>query len=329
MATATMSGTTLVVEEWKGASRRSRAAVAAIGRARPAVSAAVARANRLRALPLYGIETVERAAALLRPPRGTRVRRVKLQRCPAEWVIARPNDDRDTGQAVVLYFHGGLFLAAGLRTHRRLVARISAAAGGAAVLNVAYRLVPKAVLADMIDDGLAAYRWLLDQGVPASRIVVAGDSAGGFLAFAVPLAARDAGLPAPAGLVGLSPMTDLDHAARDAHANAALDPFMTPEVFRLFDRHVASGRLDPSLAPVHANLAGLPPVLMQLGSIEVLLADAEKMAERLTVAGVPCKLQIWEGQFHDFQVAADLLPEGRAAIGEIAAFIRRVTRDKL
>ncbi|MFF5257758.1 alpha/beta hydrolase [Actinomadura viridis] len=273
----------------------------------------------LRLAPL-----LEAAAVLMVAPRGTRVARVPGLACAAEWVRGAgvPRDSR----RVILYFHGGGFVACGLRTHRRMIARISGAAGMPA-LSVAYRMQPRVPIATSVRDCVDAYRWLLDQGYEPGDIVIAGDSAGGYFSFMTPLHAMREGLPGPAGIAALSPFTDLDIDVKVAHANAATDPFIPAPRMRDMIRVCFPGAelTDPWLSPVHADLGGLPPTLIQVGSLEVMRVDAESMAARLGAAGVPCTLQIWEGQMHVFQIFADLSREGLAAIQEIGAFARRVT----
>ncbi|TDC60268.1 alpha/beta hydrolase [Actinomadura sp. GC306] len=273
----------------------------------------------LRFAPLLDL-----GAALMVPPRGTRVTKVKGLGCAAEWVRGRgvpPGSGR-----VILYFHGGGFVACGLRTHRRMLARISQAAG-MPVLSVAYRMQPRVPIRTSIGDCVDAYRWLLDKGYDAENIVIGGDSAGGYLAFMAPLYAMRDGLPRPAGIVALSPFADLDIDVKIAHANAALDPFIpAPRMWDMVRTCFPDAvYTDPWLSPVHADLSGLPPTLIQAGSIEVIRADAELMAERLGAADVPCTLQIWEGQMHVFQIFADVSREGLVAIKEIGAFARRAT----
>jgi acetyl esterase/lipase len=227
----------------------------------------------------------------------------------------------------VLYFHGGAFVMCGLATHRHVVSQISVASG-LPVLSVGYRQLPATSLAGTVDDCLAAYRWILDQGIDPSRVVLAGDSAGGYLAFATALRGIAEGLPRPAGLAALSPWLDLDATGKLSHPNALRDAYapaarLTELVALCAD--VADGPIDPSLSPVNGDLAGLPPVLILAAESEMLLPDAELMATRLAVADVPCTLQIWAGQVHAFPVLAELLPESMAAVAEIGAFVRRTT----
>lgn len=277
---------------------------------------------------LRPVAAVERLAFVLPVPRGTRTRSVRFSGFQAEWVRAPeagpwsgPDADR-----VILYFHGGGFFSCGLRTHRRMIAQVSAATR-APVLSVAYRQLPHAGIKQSVADCVAAYRWLLDEGYPPENIIVAGDSAGGFLSFAAPLRALEEGLPSPGGIVAISPWADLDHTTKLVHDNAALDAYLPVTKLERLAELLAEEILpiDPLLSPVNAPLTGLPPVLIQVGSTEMLRADAELMADRLTAAGVPCRLQIWEGQVHVFQLFSDLVPEGLQAIAHIGDFVRELT----
>jgi acetyl esterase/lipase len=226
----------------------------------------------------------------------------------------------------VLYLHGG-YIALGLSSHRRLVTRISQEAG-ATVFNVAYRLLPRSAITLAIEDGIAAYRMLLDDGIAPSQIVFAGDSAGGELAFLVAVATKSQGLPMPGGIVGISPWANLDPSDKLDHRNARRDAVIPVKMIALIvDRLVSKGdRLDRLLSPVNLDLAGLPPTLIHAGSTEVLEIDALNLSERLAEAGVPVHLKLWQGQVHDFQlVGLDVLPEARAAIREIGEFVADTT----
>jgi acetyl esterase/lipase len=265
-------------------------------------------------------------AAPLVAPHGTRRLPMTLaERLRGEWLwhdeIAAAMRNKESA---ILYLHGGGFALCGLNTHRRLAARIGRAAG-MPVFQIAYRQLPHR-LTQSIEDCVDAYRYLLDQGVPAERILLAGDSAGGGLAFLLALACRERGLPMPAGIAALSPWADLDNTARRDHRNAGRDAYIPTEAFDILATwgFRINGTLDPAWSPAHRDLTGLPPVLIQVGSTEILMSDAEQLAARCADADVPCVLQIWDGAPHVFQVAADLLPEGRAAIGELGMFARRV-----
>jgi len=229
--------------------------------------------------------------------------------------------DGPTSTGVVLYLHGGAFLLGGLGTHRKLVERL-AHDTGMSVLSVDYRQLPHARIDDSIADCVDAFRWLTRNGHPASKIVIAGDSAGGHLAFATALQIRDEGLEQPAGIVGLSPWLDFAHEPKLRHHNALRDAYIPVRRLHRVSRMVIGRDPEDHHSPVNADLTGLPPALIICAESEVLRVDAELMAERLEDAGVPCTLQIWEGQVHAFPVLATLTPESRAAVREIVGFVQ-------
>ncbi|WP_420753539.1 alpha/beta hydrolase [Rhodococcus sp. O3] len=316
--------TPVLVREFAGISNASRLLSLSVRRTvRPAIDAWALAPN----LP-WPTTLVERLAFPLAPVPGTRRWPVKLPTCPAEY-LAGPGVDTAVpgGQTTILYLHGGAFLCCGLGTHRQMVSRISAATG-APVLNVGYRMLRGHPIRHSVEDGVAGLRWLLAQGVPIERIVIAGDSAGGFLSFAVALESLRLGLGRPAGIVALSPLTDLDPHGKLDHPNSrhcALFPRRAvPALASLIERvDTARGAgHEPVGSPVDADLRGMPPTLIQTGSHEMTFADAELMAHRLGAAGVPCELQIWERQVHVFQAASAVVPEGARAVAEIGSFVR-------
>lgn len=281
---------------------------------------------------LFPPNLIDHIARVLPVEEGTSWRTVSLPQCEAEMLTGVGVRDLHTGtRGVILYFHGGAFLTCGLNSHRRLVSRISKAAEQP-VLNVGYRQMPFEPITESVADGLDAFRWLLDSGYRAEDITIAGDSAGGYLAFSVARAALDEGLGRAAGVVALSPLLDVDVERKSRHRNAhrcqtfplrALTRFADVSL-RMDTRRGINGR---RVCPVNMPLEDLPPALIQVGSREILLADAEYMAGRLVRAGVPCDLQIWERQVHVFQAAASWVPEGRAAIAEIAQFVAAVSES--
>ncbi|REE97798.1 alpha/beta hydrolase [Thermomonospora umbrina] len=261
------------------------------------------------------------AAVVMPAPPGTEIEPVSFGDFGGEWV--RPPGAKEG--RVILYLHGGGFFTCGLRTHRRLVARI-AKRSHAVALSVGYRQLPKAPLSVSMADAFEAYRGLLAQGYAPENIVIAGDSAGGFLAFTTALTAAEQGLPVPSAIVALSPLTDLDHEARASYPHTRSDAYIPAHRLGALKRLLLAGMEDaPSPAPVDRDLRALPPVFMMCGSEEALRHDADLMVERLAEAGVPHRLQIWEGQIHVFQAFAGAVPEGHEAIDEIAAFIRTAT----
>lgn len=254
---------------------------------------------------------------------------VRLENCAAEWVCA-PGAATDRA---ILYLHGGAFLTCGLNTHRSVVTRLSEAAD-AAVLTVGYRKLPSHRITDAVDDGLSGLRWLQDRGFDGEQVVIAGDSAGGYLAFMTALLAIESELMRPAGIATISPFTDADPVRKLKHRNARKCSMFTRGALSMFAQYLSQaelleGRGDSTVAsPVDADLSSLPPVTIHASSDELLLPDAELMAKRLESSGIPCDLHLWDGQIHDFPLAADILPEGRRAIRYIGDFIKGVTADR-
>lgn len=271
----------------------------------------------------------DRFAAPLVPPRG--ILRIPVtcgKGLRGEWLWRDDNIKavREAG-AAILYIHGGAFISCGINTHRRLAAKIGQAAD-IPILNIAYRQLPAAHITDTIDDCVTAYKYLLDNGFPARRIIIAGDSAGGGLAFLTAMTARRRALPMPAGIVALSPFTDLDNTFRINHPNAGRDPYIPTEALGVLARwgfHCDS-TLDPAWSPINGDFTGLPPILVQVGSTEILLSDAERLAQRCAESNVPCTLQIWDRAPHVFQIGSDLLPEARVAIHDVATFVQHQIR---
>ncbi|MBF6357970.1 alpha/beta hydrolase [Nocardia higoensis] len=227
----------------------------------------------------------------------------------------------------VLYFHGGGFVAGGFHTHRRLAAVLSERIG-LPVVQVRYRYLPEATVPESVGDCLAAYRWLLAQGVAPESVVFAGDSAGGFLSLSTALGSAAAKLPAPGAVVAVSPWLDLDTAEKLAHRNVATEPFLPAAAFTRIAElggHV-DGRLDPALSPVNGDVATLPPTLLLACDDEFLRLDSEVMAARLAAAGVPHELHLWRGQIHAFPVVFPHLPESRQVTEVIARFVREHVR---
>lgn len=253
------------------------------------------------------------------PPRGTRSQRLRMDQIPA----LRVSTGAPEG-AAVLYLHGGGYCIGSPETHRALAGHI-AKAGGAACFLPDYRLAPEHPHPAALEDALAAYRWLLAQPQAPSKIAIAGDSAGGGLTLALALAIRAAGLPQPAALVLMSPWTDLALTGASFMERAARDPILSPAIGRLWSRLYlgAQSPREPLCSPLYADLAGLPPMLLQVGSEEILLDDSRRLATRARAAGVAVTLNEYQGLWHDFQLQAGILQASDAAIAEIGAFLRQ------
>jgi acetyl esterase/lipase len=238
---------------------------------------------------------------------------------PAEWVRA---PDADAGR-VVLYLHGGGYVIGSLNTHRRLAYDVSQASG-CSVLLLDYRLAPEHPFPAAVDDAVAAYGWLLDQGIPAGRIAVVGDSAGGGLTVATLLALRDKGLALPAAGWCISPWTDMEGIGDSMTGKAAEDPMVKRDGLLHLARLYLDGAdpKSPLAAPIYADLAGLPPLLVQVGTAETLLDDARRLKAKAEAAGVPVAYEEAEGMIHVWHLFAPMLSEGREAIARGGAFLK-------
>ncbi|XVQ10366.1 alpha/beta hydrolase [Spirillospora sp. CA-255316] len=277
--------------------------------------------------------TVDAASLLLRPSQRVRVRQVidpqvesgRLRRSVrGEWVVTRDAEESSRTGAI-LYLHGGGYVFCSPRTHRPITSRL-ALDTGLPVFAPRYRLAPEHPFPAPLEDAVAAYRWLLDRGVPADGIVLAGDSAGGHLAAALTGEICRTGLPRPAGTVLFSPWVDLTCELSERAQRLARDPYISARTARRVARLVVgpAGFDDPRLALLTCPWADTPPFLIQVGGAEVLRSEAEALAEALDAAGTDCELQVWKGQMHVFQMLNRVLPEADAAMADADRFIRSV-----
>lgn len=263
---------------------------------------------------------LERTADRLKPAKDVRWSAVDAGGVPGEWVEA-PGARHDR---VLLYLHGGGYVSGSPSSHRYLTGELSRHAA-ARVLALDYRLAPEHPFPAALDDSLAAYTWLLGQGHSARRIAVGGDSAGGGLTVATLLSARERALPQPAAAVCLSPWVDLEGAGETIKTHAHLDPMLTPVGIPVMARHYVGESGDvrhPLVSPIHANLEGLAPMLVQVGAREVLLDDARRLVARTLAAGGRAELEVWDHMIHVWQIFG-FLPEARRAVVRLGSFLRR------
>jgi acetyl esterase/lipase len=239
----------------------------------------------------------------------------------AEW-IWRPDSDSDRA---ILYLHGGGYAIGSIATHRYLMQGIGKASG-ARVLGVDYRLAPENPYPAAVEDAVTAWQWMLAQGLEPGRCAIGGDSAGGGLALATLVALRDRGIALPGGAALLSPWTDLAGTGASVETKAAEDPMVTDAGLRMMaDAYLAgSDARDPLASPLYASHAGLPPLLIQVGSAEILLDDATRLADRAKAAGVEVVLETWSDMIHVFQAFPSLAEAGQA-IDRIGEFVRAHT----
>jgi epsilon-lactone hydrolase len=261
----------------------------------------------------------ERAERVFPTPADVAIEHVKAPGRPAEWL--RPPGVRS--DAAVLYLHGGGYVIGSPRSHRHLAAAIARAVGTRALL-LDYRLAPEHPFPAGLDDAVAAYEWLLGQGLAPARIVVAGDSAGGGLTVAMLLALRERGLPRPAGGVCISPWVDLTGGGASYTTRAAADPIITRDAIEaMAQAYVGAGdRKAPLISPLFADLHDVPPLLVHVGSDEVLLDDARGLAERARSVGGDVTLEEWPEMIHVWHWFLPMLDEAQAAVAGIGTFVR-------
>lgn len=262
-------------------------------------------------------------ASRLPLPLGTRVEATTFRGVAGEWV----RNTCVTPQRTVLYFHGGGYLVGSAAMYRDITSRL-ARSWQAQVAFIDYRLAPENTFPAATDDVLEAYRALLEQGIAADSIVLAGDSAGGGLAMACALQARDAGLPPPAAVVLFSPWIDLTISGDTARGDSRDDMLTAPALRAAAKDYLGdAAATSPLASPLFADLRGLPRVLIQATDTEILADDARRLHAALTAAGTPSQLDIWPNLFHVWQIFAGKMPESDAALAEAMAFLENRTPE--
>ncbi|MGD2076904.1 MAG: alpha/beta hydrolase [Chloroflexota bacterium] len=263
-------------------------------------------------------ERFESQMAGLKPPEGVSFTEANVEGRPALWLD--PPVMRHEG--ALLYLHGGVYLIGSSHAYRSLAAAVAASAG-MRVLLLDYRLAPEHPFPAAVEDAQAAYHWLLAQDIEPQQVMVAGDSAGGGLAMALLLALRETQQPLPAAALLLSPWVDLM-----ADGGSRVDKAKSDYVLSTADLHRGATLYlngadprTPLASPICGDLTGLPPLLIQVGSDEILLDDATRLAEKAQAAGVDVRLEVWQGMFHVWQAVSFFVPEGQQALEEVGRFI--------
>jgi monoterpene epsilon-lactone hydrolase len=251
-------------------------------------------------------------------PAGMEFTPGKLGAIPGEWVGAIRGDPGRT----ILYFHGGGFVAGSPESHRPVIGKLVEVSGVGA-FSVKYRLAPECFFPAAVRDGIDAYRALLLKGVAASSIILAGDEAGGGLAFAVALAVRNAGLEMPGGVAALSPWADLSLSGASLLHNRKADTVLDWETLFLSARHYLrkSNPCDAYASPAYAAFTAFPPVMVHAGAHEILRDDASKLGDRAAEANVPVSVEIYDGMGHLFQMDGSR-NEAKVSLSRLAQFIR-------
>jgi acetyl esterase/lipase len=274
---------------------------------------------------------IDLASRALLPVAGTVRATIGLPNTDAQLVRAPGVLPADGKRRVVLYMHGGAFLTCGVNSHHRIVTALSKYADSP-VLVVNYRLIPKHTIGMAVDDCRDAYNWLRRRGYAPDQIVLAGDSAGGYLALTLAQRLQADG-EEPAALVAISPLLQLAKEPKQAHPNIKTDAMFPPKAFdalvglvaRAAAKHIVDGEPEQIYEPLDHIEPGLPRTLIHVSGSEVLLHDARLAARRLAAAGVPTEVHVWRGQIHDFQLAAPIVPEATRSLRQIGEYIREAT----
>lgn len=252
-------------------------------------------------------------------PADVRIEAVSANGVPAEW-NSTPGAE---ASRAMLYLHGGGYVAGSLLSHRSMVAEAGRAAG-LRCLALDYRLAPEHPFPAAVEDAVAGYRYLLDQGFAPSRIAIGGDSAGGGLTAATLVALRDQGLPMPACAWLISPWVDLESTGESMASKAASDPMVQkPYLLEIADLYLGVAKpRTPLASPLHAALHGLPPLLIQVGAAETLLDDAVMFARRAGAEDVAVTLEIWPEMIHVWHLFHPQVAAGRKALAAAGDFVR-------
>lgn len=242
---------------------------------------------------------------------------------PAEWIV--PDDAPD--RSVLFYLHGGGYCIGSINTHRGMVSHIAVAAKTKTLL-IDYRLAPENLFPAAVEDSTTAYKWLLSQGVVSSDIIIAGDSAGGGLTVSTLISLKEKGIPLPAAAVLISPWVDLAITGGSVISKADIDPMVTKEdLIELAEAYMGdTDNRAPLASPLYAELDGLPPVLIHVGTSEILHDDATRLADHARDAGVEVTMKEADGMCHVWHYFTIMLPEALEAIKEIAVFMREHLR---
>ncbi|MGF2953272.1 alpha/beta hydrolase, partial [Mycobacterium sp. THU-M116] len=310
----------------------------------PSIAARVAGlASRLTIRPVLAVGShapnvpwpwglIDLASRALLPVSATVRETVTLRNATAQMVRAPGVLPADGTRRVVVYLHGGAFLTCGANSHGRLVEALSEFADSP-VLVVNYRLLPKHSIGMALDDCHDGYQWLRLRGYQPDQIVLAGDSAGGYLALALAQRLQRGEDEVPAALVAISPLLQLAKECKQSHPNIKTDAMFPPKAFDALDvlvtsaaaKNTVDGEPEEIYEPLEHITPGLPRTLIHVSGAEVLLHDAQLAARRLAAVGVPAELRVWPGQIHDFQLAAPMVPEAVRSLRQIGEYIREAT----
>ncbi len=260
------------------------------------------------------------APLVLRRPKHVSYQPIVIDGVPAERIT--PEGARH--DKVLYYLHGGAYALCSLKTHRRLIARLAKAAGITAYA-MEYRMAPEHVYPAALDDAVKGYVWLLHQGYKPEDIVIAGDSAGGGLAMSTLFKLRDLGIAQPAAAVLLSPWADLEGSGESNKRTRRRDSLLHNEGLLWHGRLYAgeTDLRDPFISPIYGDCDGLPPIMIQVGELELIYNDSTRMAEKAASCGIEVELVEWGHTFHVWQIYDFMLPEATESIKQMGEYMKK------
>jgi acetyl esterase/lipase len=261
----------------------------------------------------------EQIASMVQVPKDAKCEPVSAGGVPAEWISV----PESIHEKVMLYFHGGGYVAGSINSHREYCVRL-ARASKTRVLLIGYRLAPEHPFPAALEDAIKAYQWLIStEEILPKNLVIGGESAGGGLTVATLLKLRDENMELPVAAVSLSPFMDLAVTGETVKTKVDVDPLTTQELLELDSNLYLAGEdaRNPLASPLYADLKGLPPLYIQVGSAELLLDDSIRFVDTAKAAGVDVKFEIWDDMIHMFQMFAAMAPEGQDGINKIGEFV--------
>ncbi len=255
--------------------------------------------------------------SFLRQPKNVKFEIEMVDHMDALWI--RPNNiDNDS---VILYLHGGGYGMGSIKSHKKLAARIARAAKTQCII-IEYRLAPEHPFPAALEDAISAYKWLLEKGFKHEKIAIGGDSAGGGLTIATLIKARMEGLPQPLAAFCMSPWVDLEASSVEIPGYQIYDPFIDSESVKIWGKRYAGNDIvNPLASPIHADLTGIAPLLIQIGTSEILLFENRAFYEKALKSGVDIQFEEYKDMVHVFQTFGGFLPQADQAIESIGLFI--------
>ena len=261
-------------------------------------------------------------------PDGFLLTEIKMEAFTMEWLTAK----HQNSERVLLQLHGGGYIGTMRNAYRNFAVAYSELGNGMPVLSVDYRVAPENPYPAALEDAVRAYRWLLSKGYEGEQIFLAGDSAGGGLVMALVMYLKEHKEPLPRGIIAMSPWTDMTSSGESYQTNYEKDPLFGKTKDSMIYNREYVGLEDPKnpyISPLFGEFTGFPPMLIQVGSYEMLLSDSEMVAKKAKEQGVKVRLHVYEGMFHVFQMAMQHMPESRHAWKEIGKFLELLGESEI